>query len=110
LNLQPPDSRQDFVNGRAEIHSECVLAGLEYFLAAHTPGAKHIVGGQDKNLIEEYTGIGIQAFKNQLNVVVAQQFGLYGKSRLITPKGLANPLEGLFVICGKRILDEFVIQ
>ena len=96
---------QHFINRGAKPDTQSVETGLEELLTVPPPRAKHVVGIQERCIIEKYFSVGVQTLEDQLEVFVVEQHRSDIESSLIFPISLSNPLLPLLIIAPERIVD-----
>ena len=101
---------QNFINRRTEAYSECVRTRFRKTFCVRAPGPKHVVGTNQGFVVEEHVGIGIQAFKDQLQICLLKHLTCDVECSLIFPIGLAYPLQLFFVVAIEGIFDQLVIK
>ena len=92
------------------MNSQRVRAGHRETLCVHPPGAKHIISADQEFIVKKYVRVGVQPFKDQLQVRSLEHLRREVNGGLIFPIGLAYPLQLLFVVAIKRIIDQLVFE
>src|SRR5208337_3425930 len=87
-----------------------VGARLQERFHRNAPFAKHIVGGEDELVIQIDFGIGVEALKNEINILAGEQIGRDLECGAIFPVGILDPLEFGFVVAKVGIGDQIVVK
>jgi hypothetical protein len=90
--------------------SQRVLAGFQFFLCRNPPGAEHVVRFEEFGFVQIDIGVGVESRELQVNVLARERCGIDVEFGLVLPIREADPLQGLFVVAIKRILNQLVVQ
>ncbi len=101
---------QAFGDRRTEQDAQGIVAGDDVVLDIGRPGAEHVVGLQDQDLIDIDVGIGVEAFEKELDMLAREGLGVDVEPRPVFPVLFVDPLLVVFVGAVKRILDLVIGQ
>ena len=103
------DFRGGFDGGR-ENDAKLVAARLEERLHRNAPLAEHIVGREDRLVVQIYFGIGVETLENEINIFVSKQVGCGLDRGAIFPVGVLDPLQLGFVVAIVGIGNEIIVK
>ncbi len=86
-----------------------VFAVVQHVRDIYALGDKHVVGFQDRFSIENDSGKSVEAFKGQDCLRTAAHLGTR-KGGSIRPDGFTDPLDIVFILADKGILDDVVVH
>src|SRR5712692_5670716 len=85
--------RQDFIDGRTKAYPESIGARSRETFGVDPPGAKHVIGTNQRFIVEEHVGVGVKTLEDQIDVVARENIRSNVEGSLIFPIGLTYPLQ-----------------
>ncbi len=104
------DHRNHAGDRRAKDHAQLIRSGLQRRFGVHAPGAKHVVGGQQRLAVQLHLRVGVEAVEDQFDVLARQRGGIHLKSSAVFPVGEPDPLQPRFVVAIERIGNQLGLQ
>src|SRR6202451_4628553 len=93
-----------------ENYAQRILTGFQQRLCRDSPSAEHIVGMENRLIVEVDVGKRVQPIEHQINMVVPDRRRIDLKCSLVFPVGQSDSLQAEFVIPIKWVRDEIVVQ
>jgi hypothetical protein len=89
-------------------HPQCIRARFQQRFHRDAPAPEHIVAMKDGLVVHVNVCVGVQPFKNQVNVLVRNRCGVGLESGPVFPVGQSDPLESGVVILVERIGNQTI--